>query len=129
MKNGIVGRPSPAANNFFFHQRTNNNAAGNEHATVLLNNAQTNSSNATHHHPRLFLRSDSPTKFKYAHAAAKKNTADRTFLRSVIHATDSTFTGCSAKTAAASHAPDHSSRFSTRHSRMAPSACSSTFTM
>ena len=34
-----------------------------------------------------------------------KNMPERQFLRSVIQATDSTFTGCSAKSAAPSHAP------------------------
>ena len=40
----------------------------------------------------------------------------KVFLRSEIQATDSTFTGCTAKTAAASHAPGTLSRPSTRQS-------------
>src|SRR5437870_3442656 len=40
----------------------------------------------------------------------------RTFLRSVIQATDSTCTGCRAKTAPASHAPGTFKRASTRQS-------------
>jgi len=35
----------------------------------------------------------------------KQKKAIKTFFRSVIHATDSTWTGCNAKIAAANHAP------------------------
>ena len=48
------------------------------------------------------------------------------FLRSVIQATDSTFTGWSANTSAASQAAGTASRRSTRHSITALAACSRT---
>ena len=50
------------------------------------------------------------------------------FLRWAIHATDSTFTGCTVNSAAASQAPGIFIRSSTRHSTTALDACKSTLT-
>jgi len=47
-------------------------------------------------------------------------------LRSVIQATDSTWTGCTAKIAAMSAAPGTARRTSTRQSRNVAAACSAT---
>ena len=52
----------------------------------------------------------------------------KVFLRSAIQATDSTLTGCTANSAAASQAPGSPSRASTRHNSTTLSACNSTFT-
>src|SRR5438045_516111 len=57
---------------------------------------------------------------------AKKN-MESVFFRSVIQATDSTFTGCTTKSSAAHQAPGIFSRASTRQSRMALKECRRTF--
>src|SRR5262249_27862037 len=49
----------------------------------------------------------------------RKKTPETTFLRSVIQATDSTFMGCNAKSAAPSHAPGTRNRNRTRQSKSA----------
>ena len=54
--------------------------------------------------------------------------SDNTLLSSVTHATDSTCTGCSAKIAAASHAPGTLNRFNSRHTSTALAAWSRMFT-
>ena len=59
----------------------------------------------------------------------KKNTPASTFFRSLIHATDSTSTGCSAKIAAAAHAPGTDSSRRTNHRRIAAPACSTMLVM
>src|SRR5208283_589839 len=90
---------------------------------VLLNNASTNVPTAAQYQP---LR-PSRSKFTYdKHVSAKKNMAS-VFLRSAIHATDSTFTGCTANTVAASHAPGTLNLASTRHHNTALNACRITF--
>src|SRR5438552_7556221 len=60
--------------------------------------------------------------------APKEKAVERRFLTSVTHATDSTITGCTAKTAAANQAPRRPSFRSTNQNRTAFSACNATFT-
>ena len=50
------------------------------------------------------------------------------FFRSEIQATDSTFTGWTAKIAAASHTPGRPKRRSTRQTNITLAACSNRFT-
>jgi len=50
------------------------------------------------------------------------------FFNSEIHATDSTFTGCNAKIAAASQAPGIFNRFNSRQTSSALIACNRMFT-
>ncbi len=61
---------------------------------------------------------------KYAHPAKKYKTPLNTFFLSVAQATDSTCNGCTAQTAAATHAPAISSLSKILHKITAPSACS-----
>ena len=63
-----------------------------------------------------------------AHAQPAKKSIESVFFSSLIHATDSTFTGCTAKTTAIHHAPGSASRASTRHQTTAAAAWRNTFT-
>ena len=58
----------------------------------------------------------------------KKNNPDWVFFSSVIQATDSTFTGWSNHSMAASHAPGIRQRLSNRKIRTPLAACSAIFT-
>ena len=70
---------------------------------------------------RCVVRSDR----RYVRIDAKKNTPASTFLRSLIHATDSTLIGCSAKIAAAIHAPGTASSAEAVPATASPSATTS----
>src|ERR1700722_527828 len=92
-------------------------------AAVLLNNASTNAPMEIQYQRLWFASSN----FKYDSSDSAKKKNERVFFNSAIHATDATLTGCSAKIAAASHAPGTFKRNNTRQSRIALDACSSTF--
>ncbi len=71
------------------HQSTTSSTAGSVAVTLLLRRARTNSAKAPAHADGLRRSS----KRRYARVAARKKAPDSVFFSSVIHATDSTWTG------------------------------------
>ena len=107
-----------------FHHASSSSTAGSAQVVVLLNSAAANSGTGGAIHapvdsagPRRLDRSPSPA--ERAGARVHTHSPDRTFLRSVIHATDSTWIGCTAKIAAAIQAPGTRSRRSSCHNSTA----------
>ncbi len=103
---------------------------------VFARTASANSASDSAHAPRLAAprRPPAPASApipawrRKASAAAKNRTAESTFRRSVIHATDSTLIGWATKSAAPSHAARTASRRSTCQSKIPAAAWSSRLT-
>ena len=102
------------------HHSTTSSSAGSVAVTDLLSRAHAKSPNASSHGDVRRCASNR----RYESAAARKNTPDWVFFSSLIHATDSTCTGWSANTNAASqgHGTARCRRISAN--RNAASACS-----
>ena len=121
-KKGASGKTSRQATRRAFHHPSSARATGSITVDGLLRMARVaQPSAAAYHRPR-----DTGSVFSrqrwWQRIAARKNTADCVFFSSQIQATDSACTGCSAQSAAPSHAPGTRSRSSTRHSSSAAPA-------
>ncbi len=135
-KNGASSSSSRRSSRPRFQSSRTASTAGSVTVAVLARTASANSASDSAHAPRppaagrgpALASALIPAWRRKASAAAKNRTADSTFRRSVIHATDSTLIGWATKNAAPSHAAGTASRRSTRQSRIPAAACSSRLT-
>src|SRR5438067_11583855 len=129
-KKGSNGRKSAGRIRSRFHQMRIASTTGSEQVTLLESRAQIKKSKErTNQLPRRGRsRLSKFSKLRYARTLSRKNAVERRFLISVTHATDSTMTGCRAKTAAANQEPRRPSFRRTSQNRTAFSVCNATFT-
>src|SRR4030095_7258981 len=113
-----------------FHQIRIASTTGSEHVTLLESRAQIKKNKErTNQLPRRGRsRVSKFSKLRYARMLPRKNAVERRFLISVTHATDSTMTGRTARTAAANQAPGRRNFRRTSQNRTAFSECNATFT-
>jgi hypothetical protein len=124
-----TGRATPASAGHGRHHATAAIATGTATAVVLESIASTKRTKAAAAcRPAPRVPAGAESQRTQASIAPSANAIDRTFLRSVIHATLSTCIGCSAKRVAAIPAPASPSARSRRQRRNADSPCRSTFT-
>ena len=104
-------------------------ATGTATAVVLESIASAKRTNDAPHQPARALNGRVSCRNRtQARSDARLNAMERTFFRSVTHATVSTCTGCTAKSAAASSAPGRRSATKSRHKSTVDARCSSKFT-
>ena len=119
-KNGRSGSASLCQTNWCrLHHRTMRIATGKTQIALFESNPSKNKPSATRNVDRFLVRSN----FKYNNAEERQNVAESVFLSSDIQATDSTWIGCNAKRAPASHGPGSFNSLTTLTSNRAAPPC------
>ena len=104
-------------------------ATGTTTAVVFESMASAKRTNDAPHQPARALNGRVSCRNRsHARSDARLNAMESTFFRSVTHATVSTCTGCTAKSAAAKSAPGKRSATKSRHKSTVDARCSSRFT-